>query len=345
MAALNEISGIGETSLRLLQSAGIGSVEELMAQDVDTLVAGLRRASDTIGLVGKPPAKATVEKWITKAAALAETEKGQAPRANRRVSPETAAMLERSPFAIPLPGNVIIGNGLGVSDVPAGIPLDYNSGNLDARADDAVSPKTEVPARRTSGNIATVSTQVERRQYDASMAKTPKPAHGGKRVPKTNAKDEKGRVALIRAPREGTNRGKNPESRKFVRGVLYPHPWGLRMGALFTLLLLIHLPLAIMSAFLLLASREAPGTFAWVPEWVLAITITLPLTGLGYLLWGFTGKCRICTQKLFIHRSARKHIKAHRFPGMGFIIPLSFHLLTFGWFRCSSCGTPVRLKK
>ena len=40
-----------------------------------------------------------------------------------------------------------------------------------------------------------------------------------------------------------------------------------------------------------------------------------------------------------------KHIKAHRFPGMGYVVPLCFHMLTFGWFRCSSCGTPVRLKK
>jgi hypothetical protein len=260
-------------------------------------------------------------------------------------SPETAAMLGRSPFAIPLPGNIIMENGLAVSDVPAGIPLNSDSGNLATRVEGAANPKTEVPARRASGNIGIVSTQVERRQYDASMAKTPSPARGGKRVPKTNTKEEKGRVALIRAPREGTNRGKNPESRRFVRGVLYPHPWGLRIGAFFTLLLFIHLPLAIISAFLLLASREAPGVFSWVPEWILAITIALPLTGLGYLIWGFSGKCRICTQKLFIHRSARKHIKAHRFPGMGFVIPLSFHMLTFGWFRCSSCGTPVRLKK
>jgi hypothetical protein len=27
------------------------------------------------------------------------------------------------------------------------------------------------------------------------------------------------------------------------------------------------------------------------------------------------------------------------------VVPLCLHLLLFSWFRCSSCGTPVRLKK
>ncbi len=71
----------------------------------------------------------------------------------------------------------------------------------------------------------------------------------------------------------------------------------------------------------------------------------LPIVGLGYLIWGFSGKCRICTQKLFVNKGALKHIKAHRLPGMGYVVPLCLHLLAFSWFRCSSCGTPVRLKK
>jgi hypothetical protein len=345
MAALNEIPGIGEVSLQLLESAGIASVEELLAQDVDAVVAGLQRANESLALVGQTPGKATVETWIAEAAQLTGAGEASVPPANYKANPEVAAMLGRAPFAIPLPGKGMMERGLSVADVPAGILLNRYSDDLNVRVGDPANPKTEVPARRASGNMETVSTQVERRQFDASMAKASTPMHGGKRLPKSNGKDVKDRVALIRAPREGTNRGKSPESRRFIRGVLYPRPWGLRAGALFTLLLLVHLPLAIISAFLVLASREAPGLFAWVPEWILAFTIALPLTGLGYLLWGFSGKCRICTQKLFIHRSARKHIKAHRFPGMGFVVPLSFHLLTFGWFRCSSCGTPVRLKK
>jgi hypothetical protein len=167
----------------------------------------------------------------------------------------------------------------------------------------------------------------------------------GNRVPGSKSGHEEDRIALIRAPRAETNLGKDPDSRQFIRGVLHTHPWHLRFGAVFSLLLLANLPLAVASAFLLLASEEKPEIFAWVPQWSIAFPIALPITGLGYLLWGLTGKCRICNQKLFTRKGALKHVKAHRLPGMGFVVPLCLHLLAFNWFRCSSCGTPVRLKK
>lgn len=164
-------------------------------------------------------------------------------------------------------------------------------------------------------------------------------------MPASKNGHEEDRVALIRAPRAETNLGKDPGSRTYIRGVLHSHPWILRLGAVFSLLLLVNLPLAVASAFLLLASQERPDFFSWVPEWMLAFPIALPVTGIGYMIWGLTGKCRICNQKLFARRGALKHDKAHRIPGMGFVVPLCLHLLAFSWFRCSSCGTPVRLKK
>jgi hypothetical protein len=362
MATLNEISGIGEASLQLLDAAGIASAEDLLAQDMNELIADLKRVNESLALFRRPPGKSTVTKWIVGATELLETHAGKksSPATPKQTKPGEAAvqpvnyeanlevgeMLLRSPCAIPLPGKVMMERGLGVSDVPAGILLNRYSGDLDVRVDDPANPRAEVPARRSSGNMETVSTQMERRQFDGTSAKAFTPSgDSGKRMPKSNRDDVENRVALIRAPREETNRGKNPESRRFVRGVLHTHPWGLRVGAISALLLLINLPLAMVSAFLLLVSREAPEAFAWVPEWILAFPIALPITGLGYLFWGVSGKCRICTQKLFVHKGALKHIKSHRFPGMGFVVPLCLHLLAFGWFRCSSCGTPVRLKK
>ena len=58
-----------------------------------------------------------------------------------------------------------------------------------------------------------------------------------------------------------------------------------------------------------------------------------------------SGSCLICWQKLFIHRSHLKNAKAHHLPVLGYILPLCFHLLVFRWFRCTHCGTPVRLKE
>ncbi len=310
-----------------------------------------------LGIAKRSPGIATVNKWIAAAAEYvaspspapqAEAATQSNPPVNYEANGEVAAMLESAPFAIPLPGKVMMEKKLGVSDVPAGLLLNRYSGDLDVRIGDPENPRPDVPARRATASVGQrTNVQAERVQFDASSLKSADidPKARGVRVPKSKDGHENDRVALIRAPLEKTNRGKNPESRRYVRGVLHTHPWSLRVGAVFTLLLAVNLPLAIISAFLLLISREKPELLPWVPEWILAFPIALPLIGFGYMIWGFGGKCRICTQKLFVHKGALKHVKAHRFPGLGYVIPLSVHLLLFRWFRCSSCGTPVRLKK
>lgn len=364
MTHLNEIPGITDGSLQLLEAAGVGSAEELAAQDADRLVAELKRANAVLSINKRAPGKPSVLKWIAGARKLtgeatapdAPTPEAAAPEVIRLAVPtpvnyeanaEVAEMLSRAPCAIPLPGKIMMEKGLRVADVPAGLLLNRYAGNLDVRIGDPASPKTEVPSRRRNGHVESVTKQqATSRHFEASSAKPlVSSVKGGKRKPSSKSGHEENRVALIRTPREETNRGKNPESRRYVRGVLHTHPWGLRIGAVFSLLIIINFPLAILSGFLLLASRESPGKFGWVGEWILAFPIALPLTGLGYLIWGMNGKCRICTQKLFVHRDALKHVKAHHFPGMGFVVPLCLHLLAFNWFRCSSCGTPVRLKK
>ncbi|QTN32624.1 DUF4332 domain-containing protein [Akkermansiaceae bacterium] len=358
MASLNEIKGIGEASLQLLAAAGIQHAESLAAQDAGDLVEELRRTNESLGISKRPPGIATVEKWIAGAADLVgapppaavdepggETSASPVP-VNYEANGEVAEMLSRSPYAIPLAGRIMMEKGLAVSDIPAGLLLNRYSGDLDVRVDDPAAQRTEVPSRRSSGNMETIEKTTARRHFEASSAKPMGlPTTGEKRIPKSKQGHEEDRVSLIRAPREQTNRGKDPESRSYVRGVLHTHPWSLRTGAFFSLLLLVNLPLAVIAALLLLLSREMPETFPAIPEWFLAFPIALPITGLGYLFWGVSGKCRICTQKLFVHKAALKHVKAHHFKGIGYVVPLCIHLLLFSWFRCSSCGTPVRLKK
>lgn len=354
MSTLNQILEIDEASLRLLEAAGIGSAEQLAAQDTDHLVSELNRASDLLLLAKHAPGSAAVSKWIILAKELVGEQPADpepksppvsAPPVNHEANADVAEMLSHSPFAIPLPGKIMMEKGLRVSDVPAGLLLNRYSGDIDFRIGDLSASKVSVPSRRV-GNVELHSRPTSRRDFDATTANAMTPStNGGKRVPISKIGHEEDRVALIRAPREETNRGKDPESRRYVRGVLHTFPWSLRLGAFFTLLLGFNLPMAIVSGLLLLASREYPEKFPWVPEWILGFPIALPLTGLGYLIWGMSGKCRICTHKLFAHNGALKHIKSHRFPGMGFVIPLCLHLLTFSWFRCSSCGTPIRLKK
>lgn len=352
MLEFNKIQGISEASLQLLEASGIDSLAVLAALDAGHLVAELKLANETLSLVKRVPSKAAALRWITQAVAIVGVEPADntlpeiEPAVNFEANPEVAEMLARAPCAIPLPGMIMMGKGLQVSDVPAGILLNRYSGDLEVRIGNTAPPKLELPIRRQSSNFETISKSSARVTFVANPAQPANPIkEKGNRIPGSKSGHEEDRVALIRTPRVETNLGKDPESRQYIRGVLHTHPWHLRIGAVFTLLLLVNLPLAVVSAFLLLASQEKPENFAWVPDWWLAFPIALPVTGLGYLLLGLTGKCRICNQKLFARRGAFKHIKAHRIIGMGFVVPLCIHLLAFKWFRCSSCGTPVRLKK
>ncbi len=133
--------------------------------------------------------------------------------------------------------------------------------------------------------------------------------------------------------------------RQARREAVYPPLLIGAIGAMITLVIMVMLPTGIVSAALLLLSSEMPEKFEWVPKWLLVFPLSLPILGLIYLIWGARGSCRICGQKLFVPRMCLKNTKAHHIRGLGHIVPLCFHILLFKWFRCTYCGTPVRLKK
>jgi hypothetical protein len=351
MLKLNEISGVSASDAELLDMAGIRDAKHLADQNPENLLEAIRKANDVLQLMSGPLNEATVTEWIQQAGeAISQTQVNI-----RKASLDTAVnyegneqvfeMLANAPCAIPLPGKYLMEKKIRVSDIPAGLLLNRYSGDLDVRIGNLEWESSEVPQRRPV-SPAPIGKKFQQRSFNPSHLKSIAPnSVPVKRVAKSKQNHEDDRVALIRAPRESTNRGKNPNSRRYVRGVLHTHPWHLRIGSLFTLLLLLLLPVAIVSGLLLPLSSTYPESFPWVPKWLIAFPLALPVISIGYLIWGISSKCRICSQKLFVHKHALKHAKAHRLFCMGYVIPLGLHLLVFNWFRCSSCGTPVRLKK
>ena len=270
---------------------------------------------------------------------------------NYENSADVATMLVTAPFAIPLPAKFLMEQQLAVGDIPPAILLNRYSGDLEVRFDDKVpAPKHGRPAVPSS-NVRTadlgegpkLDMDSSRIKGTDSMASTGTRTLASKSSSGNSPQDD--RVALIRAPRMETNKGKDPKSRRYIRGVLHSHPFSLTLGAIVTLLLGLILPVAIISAGLLLLSREIPEHFAWVPQWLLAFPLALPVVGIAYLIWGLNGSCRICGQRQFVPRMCLKNSKAHYVPGLGYIVPVALHMLFFRWFRCTYCGTPVRLKK
>ena len=349
MTNLRSIPGIGKASLELLEAAGFPDAESLAKAGVDELANELERANRILQIAKRAPARGNVQKWIASARDLTGIVENAAEAVtmpvNHEISPQVISMLATAPFAIPLPAKFLMEQQLAVGDIPAAILLNRYSGDLEVTVDDRVpglKPGRPVVA---SNNVKIAETSGTRVELDTSRFKSTETMAGAATRTSGPMVNNDERIALIRGPRLETNKGRNPESRRYIRGVLHSHPVSLSIGALLTLVLGIMLPVGIISAGLLLLSGEVPAHFGWVPKWLLAFPASLPLLGLAWLVWGMHGTCRICGQKLFVPRMCLKNSKAHHIRGLGHIIPVCLHILLFRWFRCTYCGTPVRLKK
>ena len=350
MTNLSSIPGIAQSSLELLEAAGFSDLESLAKAGLDELAQELIRANTMLQITDFAPARDSVAGWIAAARGLTgmvQDAEGQVTMpVNHEIMPQVARMLANAPFAIPLPAKVLVEQHLSVGDIPPAIFLNRYSGDLEVRVEDRVPmAKTLRPATQSS-HVRIAENSGTRMEFDTSRIKSTDVLAGA--APRsvtadTAPKDD--RVALIRGPRVGTNLGRDPQSRRFIRGVLHSHPLSLGLGAVVTLLLAFLLPTAIISAGLLLLSDLVPLYFTWVPKWLLGFPLVLPVVGVAWLIWGISGSCRICGQKLFVPRMCLKNSKAHHIRWLGYIIPTAVHLLLFRWFRCIYCGTPVRLQK
>jgi Domain of unknown function (DUF4332) len=351
MTNLKKIPGIGNVTLELLKAAGFPDAESLAKAGVDELARELERANKILQISKRPLPRSNIEKWISTARDLTGTgrevaaEEFQMP-INHELSPQVISMLAAAPFAIPLPARLLVGQQLAVGDIPAAILLNRYSGDLDVRIDERVPAPKPVRHSSGTGNVIIADTSATRVEIDNSRIKSTD-AFSGAVQRNLTAKSEmdNDRVALIRGPRLETNQGRDPNSRAYIRGVLHSHPVSMSFGAAITLIIMTLLPIGIVSAALLLLSQEMPTHFSWVPKWVLAFPVSLPVFGIAYAIWGLGCGCRICGQKIFIPRMCLKNSKAHHIRGLGYIIPVCLHILLFKWFRCTYCGTPVRLKK
>jgi len=353
MSTLLTIPGLGKSSLELLEAVGFLDEDSLAQAGLDELVEELKRANSVLKIAKRPPRRVDVQKWLTAArerVGFIEKKSSPAPlvAVNYEGNPDVLALLEKAPVSIPLPARLLVDNQLAVGDIPPAIFLNRVVGDLDVRVsnDNPVRP----PARSvSSGAVQLGDAATPRREFDVTRIRSiadMETLNSSQPAATPAADPGNDRIALIRAPRAETNRGRDPESRTYIRGVLHTHPGQMLMGALVTLLLMIELPLAVLSAILLLLSDQKPETFSWVPKWFLVFPLALPFFGLAFLILGVAGgKCRICTQRQFVPRACRKNAKAHHVPLIGYIIPTALHMLVFRWFRCTYCGTPVRLKE
>lgn len=349
MSELLTIPGLDQSFLELLEAAGFNDFKDLAEADDQELARELERANRILKIADHPPEYEMVAGWVHHAREQTgmTVEEPIVVAVNHEKQSHVAAMLRSSPLAIPLPGNALKDKGLSVPDIPPGLLLSEYPGALDVRTEKRI-PRARTDALLHAPYIH-VSDNYSPSKLDIDISRLKSMSHMGPVRARVHASpapaESEDRVALIRAPKASTNEGMDPNSRRFIRGILHSHPGGIYAGAFLTLVLIALAPLAVTAALLLLLSREKPETFGWVEEWWLAFPIALPVLALGWAIWGLSGMCRVCGQKLFLHRPHRKNAKAHHIAGLGYVLPLCIHILLFRWFRCSHCGTPIRLKK
>lgn len=368
MSLLDSQLALHEKALQLLDVAGFQSVEQLAQADAVTLRETLHEVNQEHKIFKKLPSPRLIEDWIDQAQAFLRgetsenwskvsdemTEQEEVPLVNFEYDPEVQEMISMAPLALPLPGHFLAQRKVPVSEIPEAILLTSARGDVSIRVgtNSPEKPKNkDVKVIKTpvssGGYVNTISFGTKREEVDPSRFRSTEeflaPDHKIERIDYKAQAEE--RMRVLRAALPETNRGVNPESRRYIRGVLHTHPQTLWWGAVFTLLCHLLIPAGIFAAFALLAKDQGQSLFRWVPHWFLFIPVSVFVVGLLYLTVSYSCSCRICGQKCFVPRNCLKNRKAHHIPILGYIFAVALHMLIFRWFRCTYCGTPVRLKQ
>ena len=276
---------------------------------------------------------------------------------NFEAEPDVIEMLSVAPFALPIPARTLAEKGIAPSEIPVAPLLNRALGDLDVRVTVERPRRKDLPAAPADGRRAGAAAAVQvadlgfsfgRRGFDPSKIRTIEDAQGDAplvRVATAKAGPEDERLTLLRSPRPETNAGRDPGSRFYIRGVLHDRPFLVWFGGLFVVLLQLCIPLAVIAAPLLILSDQVPEKFSWVPGWVIAFPIALPVLALLYGLVGARAKCRVCAQRMYVPKHCLKNRKAHHLPLLGHIGAVALHVMVFKWFNCTFCGTSIRIKK
>ena len=347
MIRISRIDGIDEDSLALLEAAGFQNVASLARITPIALQQELSGANRLLRIVASVPELSILRQWIDRARELSGVGE-MVPEGTTMDAVEDRGavmkVLESAQVAIPLPARMLVEKNLEVDDVPSATPLDKTSCYPDTK----IATFTKVaPAQTTVASefVKLSKTGGARFEIDAARLRSTEDYADPSAPAVQPQTDDVDRLALLRSPRKETNKGRNPESRRYVRGILHTTPVRIYCGALVTLLMMLLIPLAAAATFLLLFSSYQPKIFPWAPSWLIALPIALPILGLFYAVLANNSSCRVCCQKLFIPKPHLKNSRAHHVKVLGYILPLCVHIILFRWFRCTHCGTPIRLKE
>lgn len=325
---------IKQETIELLQAVGYMDLAMLAQAGADHVMEELGKANDLLQIVERLPEMADIDLWIS---ASRQYLREHHPDYELQMSEESARLPENSPIdqvleeiptAMVLPLQPLIDQQIRVIEVMAA-PLVKNEVDLNL-----LKQAPMVIYEDFHKKVTTKFRGVD--EFNAFSPQSARAAAGS---------DASDRVNLLRMPRASTNEGIDSKSRRYIRGVLHNKPGLVLVGAAVTFVFMLLIPVSVLSAITLILAADFQADFSFVIQVLVVLSGLAPAAGFLYLMFAIHSSCRICGQKLFVKKAHLKNPKAHHVTGLGYIFPLCIHILLFRWFRCTHCGTPVRLKE
>jgi len=348
MQELKDIAGIGPKVLQLLDASGFSELEDLRGQSADQIAKHLEEVNKHHQLANVLPTLSQINSWLEH---LPPQEEIQEQGVNYESDPDILSMLEHAPVAEPVSGAQLLRGNVKPLDIQEPIYLSNVMNEVEIRVGRRPRKSQKVKGIQTfESGLMVEDEPAAVSPVDISRVKSvtefQPEGEEFEQIKKANEKEAKNRnerVRLLTTTRSETNKGRKPGSRRFIRGVLHPLPGRMYLGAFVSVLGIVLVPLAIIAG-LALFINDSLGNPA-LPEWLLVFPILLPIVGILWILVASGCRCRVCGQKIFLPKNCLKHRNAHKLPLIGYIFPTALHILSFKWFRCIFCGTPIRLKE
>lgn len=318
MQSLLEIEGIDPPLAELIEAAGFLDATVFKANDAETIHTELVRANDVLSLVNEVPAQTLINSWIQQ---LSENPDNSANDS----SPKELQLEEEkkvSKYAIPISAEFIQLNNIDIDELPQ------------ISAPEAIQSSTTTIPRKEGKSVAVH--KPAKQAVDRSKVKSLDDfrTHGSSVAPLERPSDD----SNVRAPKDSTNAGVDPNSKSYVRGVLHRDGGLTYWGAIAFLMTLVLLAISALPVIYIVVMREN-FYLGFLSPVILIVALFV------YVLFARKSSCPVCRQRQFVPKACNKHVKAHGSRLLGHMIPTALHLIRYKWFRCIFCGTAIRLKE
>ena len=331
VADLLDSQVISGDDAQLLGAVGVETLEALSQSEPENLLDEIENANSHLGLVEQLPNLDQLVIWINEARnRLDEAESTPVTRLDEVVELIPISVAK----AYPVSKESILKNKIEVGDVPV---MDEFLEEKDlyveeVRKIDSETSEIKATVREISPNTPTrkISSKEDIRESISGTEKA-----------EVEPLERNKEFDLRKTATPEINAGRTLHSRAYIRGVLHPQPFRVKLGAFLSVLTLILIPLSLMAGGALLLFKDDHELVIWSA----AVPAVLVILALMYSMFARPVKCRVCGQPLFQAKSCRRNPQAHHIPFLGYILPTSLQLLIFHWFRCMYCGTSIRLKE